>query len=117
MLIRVADIPETGILVDSVAEFWALYPEEGWRLERIRLAGTTPDVYVSVMGDFATTARLTCSHCLEHLAVRVHPQVAVQLVPAPRVRRAEVELSPDDLETDFYAGESLDLSALLRSET
>ena len=68
-------------------------------------------------GDFDATARLTCSRCLEPLVVRVHPPVAVQLVPPPRVRRAEVELSPDDLETDFYAGESLDLSALLRSET
>ena len=117
MLIRVADIPESGILVDSVAEFGALYPEEGWRLEGVRLAITTQGDEVSVAGDFDATARLTCSRCLEPLAVQVHPQVAVQLVPPPRVRRAEVELSPDDLETDFYAGESLDLSALLRSET
>jgi uncharacterized protein len=117
MLIRVADIPETGLLVDSVAEFGALYPEEGWTLDGIDLAVTTRGDEVQVAGTFEATARLACSRCLEPLTARVTPAVNVSLVPAPRVRRTEIELSPDDLETDFYVGDTLDLGALIRSET
>jgi uncharacterized protein len=117
MVIRVADIPDIGLLVDSVAELAGLYSEEGWQLDGVRLALVTQGDEVRVSGAFDATARLTCSRCLEPLTTRISPQVDVQLVPSPRVRRAEVELGPDDLETDFYAGDSLDLSALLRSET
>ena len=41
----------------------------------------------------------------------------MHLVPQPRERQGEVELSEDDLELDFYTGDVLDVAGLVRSET
>jgi DUF177 domain-containing protein len=117
MVIRVADIPDQGLLVESVDGFGALYPEEGWRLDTVRLLVERQGDEVVVTGGFEATARLACGRCLESLTASVEPTVDLHLLPPPRVRQGEVELLSDDLETDFYLGGTLDLGGLLRSET
>ena len=117
MLIRVPEIPDEGLLVDSITDLGAVYAEEGWRLDTVSLRIGRRGRDVVVTGRFEATARLLCSRCLEPLETHVEPEVDVHLMPLPEVRQGEVELGPDDLEVDFYQGDVLDLGRLLRSET
>lgn len=117
MIIRVSEIPDEGLDIDSPVDLEELYPEAGWSLTAIRLRVERREQDVRVSGRFEATAGLACGRCLEPLVVRVEPEVDVSLVPVPRVRQGETELGGGDLERDFYQGDALDLAALLRGET
>lgn len=117
MVIRVSEIPDEGIGIESVADLAGAFCEEGWSLERVSLRiarhGTRE---VAVVGRFESITRQTCSRCLEPLETRVAADVDLHLLPAPGIRMEEVELHADDLEVDFYQGDLLDVGRLLRSE-
>lgn len=117
MIVRISKIPDEGLQVDSLAELGAVFPEEGWFLDGVGLLIQRQGADVVVTGSFRATARLQCGRCLEPLVTRVGPDVDLHLVPPPSARHEEVELGPDDLEVDFYQGDTLDLPRLLRSET
>jgi len=120
MVIRVSEIPDEGLRVDSVSELPGLFAEEGWSLDRVGLRIERHGGKISVTGTFQATARLACSRCLEPLVSAIAQDVDLQLLPspdqAPGSRHPEVELGADDLEVDFYQGDSLDLARLIRSE-
>jgi len=117
MMIRVSEISDEGVLIESPADLGAVYAEPGRSLDAVSLSVQRQGRDVVVRGSFATTARLQCSRCLEALVHRVEPEVDLRLVPQPRERQGEVELSEDDLELDFYTGDVLDVAGLVRSET
>lgn len=117
MVIRVSEIPDDGLRVESPSAFGALYPDEGWSLDAVSLGIERRGREVVVSGRFAATARLVCSRCLEPLLARIGPEVDLHLLPVPGVRQGEVELGRDDLELDFYQGDTLDVAGLVRSET
>lgn len=116
MLIRISEIPDQGVRVESPADLPGVFPEKGWSLDRIGLLIERRGQEVAITGFFEATARLECSRCLEPLVSRVAPVVDVLLFPSPGVRREEIELGPDDLEVDFYQGDTLDVNGLLRGE-
>lgn len=116
MLIRISEIPDEGVRVDSPAALAGVFPDTGWSLDRIGLLIERRGQEVAVTGFFEATARLECSRCLEPLVTRVAPAVDVHLLPSPRVRHEQIELGPDELELDFYQGDTLDVDALLRGE-
>ena len=116
MIVRISEIPDEGLQVGSVADLGAVFPEAGWSLDAVDLHVERRGGDVGVTGAFEATAQLQCSRCLEPLVTRVTPTVDVHLLPAPSLRHEEVELGPDDLELDFYQGDTLDLAGLLRSE-
>ncbi len=117
MMIRVSEIPDEGIRIDSPGDVGTVYPEADRSLDAVSLAVERRGPDVVVTGRFRATARFQCSRCLEGLVQQVEPEVDLHLVPQPRERQGEVELSPNDLELDFYAGDVLDVAGLLRSET
>lgn len=117
MVIRVSDIPDEGIRLDSAAGLQGVYPDEGWSLGALSLRIERRGRAVAVRGGFEAMTRLACSRCLEPLAVEVRPALDLHLVPVPTVRQGETELGRDDLEVDFYTGDTLDVDGLLRSET
>jgi uncharacterized protein len=57
-----------------------------------------------------------CSRCLESYDATVDATVDTRLVPAPG-RGDERELGADDLETDVYDHDQVDLNVLLETET
>ncbi|HEV8309893.1 MAG TPA: DUF177 domain-containing protein [Methylomirabilota bacterium] len=116
MLVRVSEIPEEGLRVESVTEVEDVFPDEGWSLDAVSLLIERQGGEVAVSGSFRATARFLCSRCLEPIASAVGPDLDLHLMPTPSARE-EVELSPDDLEVDFYQGDILDVASLLRSET
>jgi uncharacterized protein len=117
MMICVSEIPEEGVRIDSPAELGTVYPETERSLDAVSLLVERRDRGVVVTGRFEATARFQCSRCLEGFVERVEPEVDLHLVPQPRERQGKVELSPDDLELDFYVADVLDVAGLLRSET
>jgi uncharacterized protein len=116
MIVRIPDIPDEGLRLDSPAALGPVFADDGWSLDGLDLGIERRGADVVVTGSFRATARLACSRCLEPLTTRVGPDVDLHLVPAPNLRHEEVELGPDDLEVDFYQGETLDVAGLLRSE-
>src|SRR5262245_17231331 len=117
MIVRISEIPDEGIEVESPGDLGPVFPEEGWSLDAVDLHIERRGGDVLVTGRFRVTVELQCSRCLEPLPTSVGPEVDLQLVPAPSVRHEQVELRPDDLELDFQQGDTLDVAGLLRSET
>jgi len=58
-----------------------------------------------------------CARCLESFPLTLASQFQVSLKPKPDFTPPEeVELSREDLETDFYEGEEIDLSPLVQDQ-
>lgn len=117
MIVRVSEIPDEGIQVGSPADLREVFPEEGWTLDDVDLGIARRGTEVAVTGNFRATARFSCSRCLEPFVARIAPDVDLHLVPSPATRQERVELGLDDLELDFYVGDTVDVGRLLRSET
>jgi len=117
MIVRISEIPDEGLHVTSPADVGPVFSEEGWTLDAVALFVERRSGEVTVSGGYRATARQACSRCLEPLVTEVGPEVDVHLCPSPASRHEEVELGPDDLEVDFYQGDTLDVAGLLRSET
>ncbi len=115
MIVRVSEIPEEGIQIESPGDLGPVFTEEGWSLDAVGLFIERRSGEVAITGSYRATARLACSRCLEVLTTEVDPEVDLHLFPSP-ASREEVELGPDDLEVDFYQGNTLDVGGLLRSE-
>jgi DUF177 domain-containing protein len=117
MIVRISEIPDEGLQVESPGDLGPVFPEEGWSLDAVDLHIERRGGDVLVTGRFHATVELQCSRCLEPLPTSLEPEVDLQLVPVPSVRHEKVELRPDDLELDFQQGDTLDVAGLLRSET
>jgi len=118
-------IPETGLTVtiDLGPEWFARWREEDPHLEfadaritgAVRLEKHGRDVLVR--GNLAGRLELACSRCLETFTAPVAADFDLLLVPGPpSATAADEELSPDDLDLDYYTGEIVDLESLLREQ-
>jgi uncharacterized protein len=59
----------------------------------------------------------TCARCLEPFSLPLSSQFQLTLKPKPdSPPTEEVELRREDLETDFYQGEEIDLSPLIQDQ-
>ena len=96
MRIRVADIPEEGLRIDGPESFDHPFQDPPWVLDEASLA---------VEKDGAG------------FDLTVTPSIEARFVPSPTGRGDEQELGADDLETDVYDQGTLDLNALLETET
>ena len=105
MIVHISEIPDEGLEVESPGDLGPVFAEEGWHLDAVGLHIERRGGDVVVTGSFQATVELQCSRCLEPLVTHVGPDVDLHLVPTPSVRHEQVELSPDDLELDFYQGE------------
>ena len=108
MVIRVSEIPEEGLRFEGPEAFPEPFQDRTWRLEDL-------DV-VFVNGRVRSRVPQVCSRCLESYDATVDATVDTRLVPAPG-RGDERELGADDLETDVYDHDQVDLNVLLETET
>lgn len=116
MIIRVADLQDEGLTVESVAEVGRAYSDPAWRLDGVRLLLAPDGADVCVTGELHATVPLTCGRCLETFRAPVQVPVDVRLVPRPTAGD-NVELGAEDLDVDFYDGTAVDLGALIEAET
>ncbi len=117
MIIRVAEIPEEGLQIEGPEAFPHPFQDPIWRLDDLSLTVEKDGETVFVKGRVVARVPQLCGRCLEPYTATVKPQVDAHFVPNPRRRGEEVELGPDDLETDVYDNGIVDLTALLETET
>ena len=123
--INLKTIPETGLAVaiDLGPEWFDRWHEADPGLE-FAAARITGSVHLSkhghdilVRGNLSGQTELACSRCLEPFAAPVAIEFDLLLVPGPAsAAAAKEELSPEDLDLDFYTGETIDLESILREQ-
>jgi uncharacterized protein len=116
MVIRVSEIPEEGLRFEGPEAFPEPFQDRTWRLEDLELAVEKDGDVVFVNGRVRSRVPQVCSRCLESYDATVDATVDTRLVPAPG-RGDERELGADDLETDVYDHDQIDLNVLLETET
>jgi uncharacterized protein len=117
MVIRVSEIPEEGLRFEGPEAFPEPFQDHTWRLEAALLAVDKVGDVVCVHGRIRSRVPQVCSRCLEPYEATVDAAVDTRLVPAPAERGEERELGRDDLETDVYSHDEVDLNALFETET
>jgi uncharacterized protein len=72
---------------------------------------------ILVRGHLEGRLNLSCGRCLEPFAPSLETAFDLLLVPAPQgAAPEEEELSAAQLDLDFYAGETVDLEAIIREQ-
>jgi uncharacterized protein len=122
--INLKTIPETGLAkaIDLGPEWFARWHEEDPGLE-FADARITGSVHLSkhghdilVRGNLSGRMELACSRCLEPFTAPAAIEFDLLLVPGPVSADAKEELSPDDLDLDYYTGETVDLESIVREQ-
>jgi uncharacterized protein len=114
MKITVSDIPSEGLAIEALDR--SPFADPAWRLDRVRLRLDREGADVLVTGDVEATVPVTCGRCLAEFGARVRSAVDVRFVPRPAGAET-MELGADDLDTDFYVNDEVDLSGLIETET
>ncbi len=123
--IAIKAIPEMGLTVaiDLGPEWFARWRQEDPGLEfadtritgQVHLSKHGSDILVR--GSLSGQMELACSRCLESFPLPAAIDFDLLLVPGPPTAAAgDEELSPTDLDLDYYTGESVDLESLLREQ-
>jgi uncharacterized protein len=123
--ISIKAIPDTGkeVAIDLGPEWFALWRTEDPNLEfaDARITGTVNLTKhghdILVRGHLAGHLDLACSRCLDSFTQPVDADFDLLMVPGPgAAASADEELSPADLDLDYYTGEVVDLESLLREQ-
>jgi uncharacterized protein len=122
--IALQSIPETGkdVAIDLGPEWFAQWRVDDPDLEftAIRITGavnlTKHGHDILVRGNLSGHLDLACSRCLKSFTQPVAADFDLLLVPAPSTVAAEEELSPSDLDLDYYTGEIVDLETILKEQ-
>lgn len=116
MIIRVSELRPEGLTISDVGGLAGAFTDRPWRLEGLSLHLEPDGVDVLVRGEIEATVSQDCGRCLEPVSARVKAYVDVRVSPRPAVA-SNIELGADDLDTDFYDTDELDLAGLIRTET
>src|SRR3970282_671842 len=116
MVIRVSEIPEGGLRFEGPEAFPEPFQDRACRREAAELAVDKDGDVVCVHGRVRSRVPQVCSRCLEPYEATVDANVDTRLVPSPAVRGEEREVGKDDLETDVYEHDQIDLNALLETD-
>ena len=123
--INLKTIPETGlaVAVDLGPEWFARWHEEdpGLEFANARITGSAHlskhGHDILVRGNLSGQLELACGRCLEPFAAPAAIEFDLLLAPGPAsAAAAKEELSPDDLDLDYYTGEIVDLESILREQ-
>jgi len=117
-------IPETGreLHLELGPEWFSRWQEQDPGLEfaagevtgTVRLEKHGRDVLVR--GALSGKLKLTCSRCLETFEAKVAADFDLLLLPRPEQTTSREELTPEDLDLDYYSGEVVDLESLLKEQ-
>lgn len=117
MMIRVSEIPEEGLRIEGVEAFPNPFSDPSWILDDLSLFVEKAGEEALVRGHLAARIPQLCGRCLEAFTVQVRAEVDTRFLPRfPERRAEELELTPDDLELDFFENDLLELDRLLQTE-
>jgi len=123
--ISIKSIPDTGkdLSLDLGQQWFDHWREEdpGLEFSQANLRGTVSLAKhghdILVRGRLQGELGLSCGRCLEPFAAPVETDFDLLLVPAPQGEGPEEqELSAQELDLDFYTGETVDLEAIIREQ-
>ena len=126
MKFRLEDIPEEGLQANfSEAEDWLderLRAEEkrlfriiGPILVHLRLSRSGRMVHVK--SRLETRVELLCARCLEPFSIGLNSEFGTVLKPRPNFPPPEErELNREDMESDFYEGEEINLTPFVQDQ-
>ena len=118
-------IPDLGleVAIDLGPQWFARWREEEPDLEfaAARITGTVRlekhALDILVRGNLAGRLDLACSRCLAAFAAPVEVAFDLLLVPGPAAAGPQdEELTPPDLDLDYYTGDVVDLESILREQ-
>lgn len=117
MMIRVSEIPKEGLRIEGVEAFPHPFSDPSWSLDDLSLFVEKAGEEALVRGHLAARIPQVCGRCLEAFTVQVRAEVDTRFLPRlPGRRDEELELTPDDMELDFYENDLLELDRLLQTE-
>ncbi len=123
--ISIKAIPETGkdVSLDLGPEWFEHWREEdpGLEFSQAAIRGTVNlsrhGHDILVRGHLQGELGLSCGRCLTPFSAPVETDFDLVLVPAPTgAGPEEEELSAQELDVDFYTGETVDLEAIIREQ-
>lgn len=117
MLIRVSEIPEDGLSVEGPEAVERPFADLAWQLEALSLHVEKDGSVVSIRGGLTARVPLSCGRCLEPFHLQVECAVDARYEPMPGGRGEGHELGANDLETDWYDKDAIDLAPLVETET
>ena len=126
MKFRLEDIPKEGVEA-------TFSQDEGWLDERLRVEEKRMFRFISPIAVHLNLSKLgrvvqvksrieaklqwLCARCLETFSMVLASEYGTTLKPRPDFPQAEeVQLTREDLETDFYNGEEIDLTSLVQDQ-
>jgi len=126
MKFRLEDIPKEGVEA-------TFSQDEGWLDERLRVEEKRMFRFISPIAVHLNLSKLgrvvqvksrieaklqwLCARCLETFSMVLASEYGTTLKPRPDFPPAEeVQLTREDLETDFYNGEEIDLTSLVQDQ-
>jgi uncharacterized protein len=122
----VQDIPPEGVLLEgeygknwlhqSVSEAQgAPFSDSAPVSYRIQLSRSGATVFIS--GTISTSVELSCSRCVEQYWSPIVSTFSFSLFPAEGFpHQPERKLVAEDLDTEFYTGEEIDLNLVIRNQ-
>jgi uncharacterized protein len=123
--ISVKSLPETGKELSlDLGQTWFDHwraEDPGLEFSQAAMRGTVSLAKhghdILVRGHLEGELGLACGRCLEPYTAPVQTDFDLLLVPAPQgAGPAEEELSAEELDLDFYQGETVDLEAIIREQ-
>jgi uncharacterized protein len=116
VIIRVSDLQPEGLDIRDARQLSTVpFADPSWGLDALSLHVEPDGEDVVVQGEVEATVPQTCGRCLESFPTRMTVPIDVRLTPRP-VGRDDRELAVDELDTDFYTNDELDLGALIQNE-
>ena len=116
MIIRVSELSDDGLAIDETAFPASPYTDRAWHLDALRLQVDKDGDEVDIRGQIRATVPQDCSRCTEGVTSQVTVEVDVRFAPKP-LRVDDAELGRDDLDTDFYVDDQIDLDGVIETET
>jgi uncharacterized protein len=116
MIIRVSELPDEGLSIDETACAASPYADPAWHLDRLQLQVTKDGNEVDVLGEIRASVPQVCGRCTEGFTSCVTADVNLRFAPKP-ARVDGAELGRDDLDTDFYVDDRIDLDRVIDTET
>ena len=116
MIIRVSELPDEGLSIDETAFAASPYADRTWRLDGLMLQVDKDGDEVDIRGQVRATVPQECGRCTESVSSDVTADIDVRFAPKP-ARVDDAELGRDDLDTDFYIDDQIDLDRLIETET
>src|SRR2546430_2213584 len=117
MIVKVSEIPEEGLTIEGAEALPQPFQDPAWTLETLSLRLERDEADVLVTGRIRATVPQVCGRCLEPSPIVVSAAVDTRFAPRPQRRGEDLELGSNDLELDFYTGDSLNIATLVETET